>query len=71
MRTVIYFAKNKADNLTDANNYWATELSNSVTKIFECIFRDKLMIKHSVDAHQFGLSAGLFTTTCAHVKKCH
>ena len=38
-------------NLTDVNNYRAIALSNSITKILECILRDKLVVEHPVDAH--------------------
>ena len=59
---IICIVKNKAGNFNDANNYSAVALSNYVTKIFEFILYDKLMIEHLVDVHQFMLSAGLSTT---------
>ena len=64
---IIPIVKNKAGNLTDVNNYRAIALSNSITKILECILCDNLVVEHLVDAHQFGFSAGLSTTMCTHV----
>ena len=64
---IIPIGKNKAGNLTDANNCRAIVLSNHETKILKCILRDKLMIEHLVNAHLFGFFAGLSTTMCTHL----
>ena len=40
--TIVPLVKCKSGNLTDVNNYRAITLSNSVTKIFEYLFLDKI-----------------------------
>jgi hypothetical protein len=65
---LVPIVKNKNGDLTDANNYRAIALSNSITKIFESVLLPYIV--RGIDSdYQFGFKAGLSTTHCIGVFK--
>ena len=67
--TIIPLIKNRAGNVTDVNNYRAIAISNSISKIFETVLLDKLIVENPIDAHQFGFTSGVSTEMCTYVLK--
>jgi uncharacterized protein YqgQ len=67
--TIIPLVKCKSGNLTDVNNYRAITLSNSLTKILECIFLRKIKKHDPVDECQFGFKANHSTAFCTNIVK--
>jgi len=54
---IVPLVKAKSGDLADINNYRAIALSNSVTKILESIFMNKVKAEHDCDSYQFGFKA--------------
>jgi Reverse transcriptase (RNA-dependent DNA polymerase) len=66
---IVPLVKAKGGDLTDVNNYRAISLSNSLTKILESVFMNKVKSFSDYDDHQFGFKAGHSTGLCTNTMK--
>ena len=66
---IIPLVKNKSGDLTDAENYRAIMISNSITKLLELVLYDKLVTDSSEDVYQFGFKAKHSTGLCTGILK--
>lgn len=67
--TIVPLIKCKSGNLTDINNYRAITLSNSISKILEQIFLDKIKCYAPADECQYGFKANHSTAFCTNTMK--
>jgi hypothetical protein len=66
---IVPLVKSKGGDLTDVNNYRAIALSNTISKILECIFMSKVTSNNDSDVYQFGFKAGHSTGMCMNTMK--
>ena len=66
---IVPLVKCKTGNLADVDNYRAIAISTALSKIFEAVLSDYVKTYDSIDAYQFGFSAGLSTGLCTSVLK--
>ena len=67
--TIIPLVKCKSGDLSDANNYRAIALSNSVSKILESLLLSYIYSDNVADEYQFGFKSKHSTASCTHVLK--
>jgi len=65
---VCYFSSNQG-NLSDADNYSATAISNSISKLLEACILDNIKSFADVDKYQFGFKPKHSTTLCTSILK--
>jgi len=61
---IVPLFKAKGGDLTDVNNYRAIALSNSISKIVESVFMNRLTSTDDNDCYQFGFKSGHSTGMC-------
>jgi len=66
---IVPLVKVKGGDITDVNNYRAIALSNSVSKILECAFMNKVTSIDVCDGYQFGFKPGHSTGLCTRTFK--
>ena len=70
MKSVIVpLVKIKGGDLTDVNNYRAIALSNTISKILESIFINRVTSVSASDSYQFGFKTGHSTGLCTNTMK--
>jgi len=66
---MVPLVKNKAENLSDINNYRAIAISPALSKLFECLLEKYIHSCDTPDDCQFGFKSGLSASTCTNVLK--
>jgi hypothetical protein len=66
---VVPLVKVKGGDLTDVNNYRAIALSNSISKILESVFLNRVSSTDVSDCYQFGFKPGHSTGFCTKTMK--
>jgi len=66
---IVPLVKCKTGDLSDADNYRAITMSNSISKILELLLLEIVENSDDIDAYQFGFQKGVSTALCTHVFK--